>query len=245
MNIKIFLGAVLVVALGTGIFFWHLGRSSDPLSSGPTPALPASEVSTTPGNDDPIRGRGNLAALLALSRNLECAVAHDVDPQFSSEGTVFLSEGKIRGDFLTGLRGEQVLSSMIIRDNTMYLWSIIDGQAWGMRSVLGVEVSEREGAALETQEPIGLEDEIQYDCKPWAYVDGSVFVPPSDVLFRDLTTIMEQGMEYGTTFEATVAETQATPQPSSDESCTACAAVVDTAARELCEIQFACGLQPN
>lgn len=243
MNIKIFLAAVVVVALGSGIFFWQLGRTSDPLTSGPTPATPADEVTATPSNDDPISGRGSLSALLALSRNLECMVANDADPQFASEGTVFLSDGKVRGDFLTGPRGEQVLSSLIIRDNTMYLWSTIDGETWGMKSDLSAGAPEAETPALETQEPIGLEDNVRYDCKPWVGVDGSVFVPPGDVLFRDLGTIMEQGMEYGTTFEGGARADMAVP--GGGDPCAACALVTDPSSREVCEIQFSCGLQAN
>jgi hypothetical protein len=244
MNIKIFLVAVVVVALGSGIFFWQLGRTSDPLISGPAPATPAEDLEATPASDRPVSGRGSLGALLALARALECTVVNDVDPQFASEGTVFLSDGKIRGDFLTGPRDAQVLSSLIIRDNTMYLWSTIDGETWGMKNTLSGATPDATAPKLETQEPIGLEDEVRYDCKPWVSVDGSVFVPPGDVLFRDMSTIMEQGMEYGTTFEGGEAVSGAAA-PGGGDACAACALVTDASSREVCEIQFSCGLQPN
>ncbi len=245
MNIKIFLAAVVVVALGSGIFFWQLGRTSDPLTDGPLPAVPADVTTNEPSSNDPISGRGSLSALMALSRNLECAVANDADQQFASEGTVFLSDGKIRGDFLTGPRGEQVLSSLIIRDNTMYLWSTIDGETWGMKSSMDAATPDPATPQLETQEPIGLEDDVRYDCKPWVGVDGSVFVPPGDVLFRDLGTIMEQGMEYGTTFEGGAGAAAGANVPAGSNPCAACALVSDPTSREQCEIQFSCGLQAN
>lgn len=244
MNIKIFLAAVVVVALGSGIFFWQLGRSSDPLASGPTPAVPAEQLEATTAADGPLSGCGSLGALVALARNLECAVANDVEPQFASEGTVFMSDGKIRGDFLTGPRGEQVLSSLIIRDNTMYLWSTIDGQTWGMKSDMSAATPDTAAQKLETQEPIGLEETVRYDCKPWVGVDASVFAPPGDVLFREMSTIMEQGMEYGTTFEGGAA-VSGDAVPGGGDACAACALVTDPSSREMCELQFSCGPQAN
>ncbi len=245
MNIKIFLAVVGALALGSGVLFWQLGRTPGPHNTGSAPAIPADTITSTPSSNDPISGRGSLSALLALARNLECAVANDADPQSTSEGTVFISEGNIRGDFLTGPRGEQVLSSLIVRDNTMYLWSTIDGETWGMKSSLTTATVDPAAPQLETQEPIGLEDDIRYDCKPWTAVDGSVFVPPGEVLFRDQATVMEQGMEYGTTFDASAPAVQAKSVPGGGNPCAACALVTEPAAKEACEIRFSCGLQAN
>jgi hypothetical protein len=248
MKIKLVLVLVLVLGLASGVFFWQLGRSSEPIFSGPTPAVPADALQATPGTEEPLSGRGTLASLLTRARNLECAVANDADPQSATEGTVFLSDGSIRGDFLTGPRGQQTPSSLIVRDNTLFLWSTIDGQSWGVKSQLNASAPAPDEPRLETQEPIGLHDDVRYECKPWDVVDGSVFVPPSTILFRDLSTILEQGMEYGTTFEGAAVEGGSTSMsaPSGGEgSCATCAALSDESAREMCEIQFGCGLQPN
>jgi hypothetical protein len=241
MSIKIFLVAVVVLALGSGVFFWQLGRTSDPTVTGRTPAVPAQNMDAVPTNNDPVSGRGSLSELRALARDLECLLVSDADPQSISEGTAFLSDGKIRGDFLAGPPGEQVLSSLIIRDNTLYLWSTIDGETWGVRSDLEAAVTDPVAPKLETQEPIGLHDTVRYDCKPWAGIDGSVFAPPGDVLFRDVESAAAAGMEYGTVFDDQPLKPE-TPLP---DVCTACAAETDSDTRTQCEIEFGCGLQPQ
>ncbi|MBY0310350.1 hypothetical protein K2Q16_04370 [Patescibacteria group bacterium] len=240
MNSKLIVGVVAVLGIASGIFFWQLGRTSVPVvPDGLSPSLPADSLNRQPGANDPISGRAAMTTLLALGRDFECRIQDNSDAVASgsvdeTEGTIFISGGALRGDFLVPRESgaEPVVSSMIVKDGTMFLWSVIDGEAWGMKSSV-TQDSGTTSPQLETQEPVSLNDDIAYDCTPWVGVDRSVFVPPSDVLFRDLSTIMEGGMEYGTTFEGAVV-------PGGGDACAACVLISDSADKAACAERFSC-----
>jgi len=159
-----------------------------------------SETKDNARNIEPRQGFGTLTELRLLGDNLECTVSFtDEENNTVVEGTYFVSENNMRGDFLTDapdLSG-QVLTSMIIKDNISYVWSEIEGQTYGMK----VDLSLAESAAVDTNEPIDPDAVVKYDCKPWPNVDGTVFEPPRGVLFQDMSALLRSGMEYGTIYE--------------------------------------------
>lgn len=150
---------------------------------------------------EPRQGIGTLESLRLGGEDMECTISYSNEEQQSSvEGTYFVSGGSMRGDFLTeapDLSG-QILSSMIINDvEVLYVWSEIEGVSYGIKMNLG----EAAGSEVEAHEPVALDAEVRYDCKPWENVDRTVFVPPSDILFQDMNELMRSGMEYGTVYE--------------------------------------------
>lgn len=231
MNIKILLFAIVVVALGTGVFFWQLGRTV-PADSQPS-AEDVDEQTSFP-ELPPLNGRGPLSGLRALGQDVECAVFPATEGEVAiREGSVFVSQGRIRGDFLLEGAEPVTVSSMIIANGTLFTWSVIEGQSYGVQVDLAAA---GEAPTLDAREPVSLDDEIRYDCKPWGMVDNSVFAPPGDVLFRDLSSVVEQGMEYGTVFEEGTSAADSA-------ACIACDTVTDADAQEMCRIQNECGPQ--
>jgi hypothetical protein len=116
-----------------------------------------------------------------------------------STGTYFVSDGSMRGDFLTAapdMSGE-ILSSMIIDAGMMYVWSEIEGGMYGVK----MDLSKVADTEVESREPVSMDATVDYDCKPWLIVDRTVFVPPATVLFQDMSQLMQGGMEYGTIYE--------------------------------------------
>ena len=86
---------------------------------------------------------------------------------------------------------------MIMVDDVMYTWSEIDGQQYGVK----MDVSKAtDTSEVYDQGPIKAGEPVNYTCKLWQSVDASVFVPPSTVLFQDMNTLMQTGMEYGTVY---------------------------------------------
>ena len=149
---------------------------------------------------EPKQGVGTLDSLRLLNEDLECKIMFEPkDNSAKVEGTYFVSEGKMRGDFLTespDLSG-QVLSSMIIDGDNMFIWSEIDGEVYGIK----MSVSQVGNSSLPSNEPVSINDDVNYDCVPWKEVDGTVFLPPGSILFRDIDELMRGGMEYGTVYE--------------------------------------------
>jgi hypothetical protein len=149
---------------------------------------------------EPRKGVGSLDSLRLLNENLECKISYTPSEESSViEGTYFVSKGNMRGDFLIpspDLSG-QVLSSMIIEGTTMYVWSEIEGETYGVKMPLSL-LSDN---SIETNEPVALDVDVAFDCVEWEYVDTTVFIPPSDTLFQDTSSLLGSGMEYGTLYE--------------------------------------------
>ncbi|MEY3784345.1 MAG: hypothetical protein RLZZ230_667 [Candidatus Parcubacteria bacterium] len=148
----------------------------------------------------PEQGTGTLNSLRLLGANAECTIVYKpADGTSAIEGTYFVSGGSMRGDFLIDMPevSEKVLSSMILNGADVYVWSVISGQSYGVKMATA-DVSQTEGRS---NTPVGLDVDVEYKCKPWAVVDGSVFVPPSNVLFKDAKELQKTGMEYGTVYE--------------------------------------------
>lgn len=152
-----------------------------------------------------VNGQGSLDELLARNENLECVITYKDNATSSQmmEGTVYTSNGKMRGDFITTDNGQEILASMVIKDNTFYSWSVINGQKFGMKANMDqLKASSTDnGQPRADNGPVALDQSVDYDCKPWNNVDGSVFELPNDVIFRDFGVLMNTGMEYGNIYE--------------------------------------------
>jgi hypothetical protein len=154
---------------------------------------------TSKQDAEPRKGVGTLDYLRLLNEDLECTIVYEPqEGQESVEGTYFVNDGRMRGGFLTAapdLSG-QILSSMIIADSTIYVWSEINGENYGIQMPLTALQDETQV----TNEPIELDADVTYDCAVWENVDNTVFLPPTDVLFQDLESLMNVGMEYSTVY---------------------------------------------
>ncbi len=145
-------------------------------------------------------GEGSLNSLANRGENLECSILYkkdDISGQ-SLEGTYFTSLKRMRGDFIMP---EGVVSSIIVNDGFMYTWSIVDGQKYGMKVNLDELNKLKNSSTPDTREPVPLEANAKYNCKPWNNVDGSIFEPPVDIVFTEFSDVMNGGMEYGTIYE--------------------------------------------
>tara|TARA_B100002051_G_scaffold276795_1_gene328269 strand:- start:32 stop:664 length:633 start_codon:yes stop_codon:yes gene_type:complete len=147
------------------------------------------------------QGEDTLRSLMIGEDDLECSIIYkDEATATDVEGTYFVSDGSVRGDFLTAspdLDGK-ILSSLIMDGGNMYVWSEIDGASYGMQ----MSLSDRSETEVSENAPIPLDQAVSYDCKTWENVDRTIFLPPGDVLFQDFGQIMNAGMEFGTIYEA-------------------------------------------
>lgn len=184
---------------------------------------------------EPISGKGSLNSLLALTKNLECTIEYTAstsEPAIS--GSYFVSEGKLRGDFVvpsTGMNGD-IISSMIMANDMFYSWSEIEGQSYGMKMTINENQEiKNETNTPDSHEAVPLEAEVNYNCKPWLIVDASIFEPPADVLFKEYDTAVKSGMEYGTVYD----EASTTQSP-----CALCEQVPAGEGRTQCKANFKC-----
>lgn len=195
--------AVAAVVIAGFAYFALFSTPANELAGEAEDTMDELSVETTPAPEvpEPRQGKGTLDSLRLLNEDLECTVSYtNIEQQSKVEGTYFVSDGSMRGDFLTespDLTG-QILSSMIIDDGLMYMWSEIEGEQYGFK----MDLSKASTPEVASQEPVSLDTEVDYDCKVWTNVDRTVFTPPATVLFRDMSQLMQGGMEYGTVYEA-------------------------------------------
>jgi uncharacterized protein YxeA len=170
----------------------------------------AADVSENIETDNsPITGKDTMSALMARGQNLECTVSYFSDSSTTTPttGTFFTSQGRLRGDFLTPGLDEEVVSSMIMDKDNLYTWTVVGGEKYGMKiSLTELEKSKVTDDKPEAREAVPMDEKVDYDCKVWPVVDGSVFVAPTDIIFRDYSDLMSSGMEYGTVYDKGVSE---------------------------------------
>jgi hypothetical protein len=145
-----------------------------------------------------LNGLGTMNDLLSREKSLECQIT-TIDNTVTNEGTFFVADQKIRGDFITESPDmqESAVSSIIVREDTMYVWTEIGGESYGVT----FQMQSTNETDIQTQEPVKLDERVQYSCQSWERVDQSVFIPPTDVMFQDMSQVLQEGMEYGTVYE--------------------------------------------
>jgi outer membrane lipoprotein-sorting protein len=98
-----------------------------------------------------------------------------------SNGTVYIADGKVRGDFETTSAGQNFNSYMISDGSDIYVWSSLTTQGFKM------PVSNTPSAGAESQNGVSYDQKLNYDCDPWNK-DVSVFVLPANISFGALPT---------------------------------------------------------
>ncbi len=185
---------LLVIVIIAGLFFYMGQLKQDaPAVTTNVEEVQVEGVGTSPDNK-PFSGLGTLMSLQSMQKDLECQISYSKEGQQDTEGTYFISKGKMRGDFVvpTDEYAEDIVSSLILDGQKLYVWSKIGDDTFGF-------VSDRANEKpVSSNEPVPLDSDVRYTCSEWVSVDGSVFVPPSTVEFRDLNAVMQEGMEYGT-----------------------------------------------
>ncbi len=156
---------------------------------------------TTEPAEETMSGKGSLLGLLALGRSQECTFVVRTDGMVQ-EGTAFYDGGNARVDTLIkGATAEDIASYMIMdkKSNTMYMWGSMQGDQ-GIKMTLPSENTETPSPMNNPQgganAPAVTPDmDVDYNCKPWR-VDGSVFVPPANIEFMDMSEMqkMMEGM---------------------------------------------------
>jgi hypothetical protein len=126
-------------------------------------------------------GKVSLRALIAKGQSISCTFNQTLDGVASS-GTVYVANGKMRGDFVSKPSNTAAVNSHVIVDGqTMFAWS--DGVSQGVKVTLDAQ---KQGQANGSGPD--LEKEIDYKCSPWS-ADTAKFATPSTITFIDLSAM--------------------------------------------------------
>lgn len=146
-------------------------------------------------------GAKSLKDLIAAGVPQKCTYSSTNDSG-STQGTSYVADGKVRADFTSTLAGKSSTSHIISDNKITYMWT--DGEKNGVKMTIP------EGQASYSPVPessdgsykqADLDQKADYDCSAWI-PDSSVFTPPSDVTFTDLSemykpTQVQQGPSGG------------------------------------------------
>lgn len=164
---KLIVGAVVLVIAGVvGFFFINKGKTGNPLTS------------TTAGFT-------SIKDALSKSVSLEC--------EFTDESGVknktFIKNGAIRAD-ITAPTAEQS-GSAIVKEKKMWFWNAQGGFVLTLPEDDGTDTAKADDKSSQADDL--LEDLEQYkdQCKG-AIVSDSLFTPPSDVQFTDMSSLVPQ-----------------------------------------------------
>lgn len=103
----------------------------------------------------------------------------------STKGKIYLSNGKVRGEFATNAAGQNIISSMVIKDGYSYTWTSMSS-TMGFKVKLPSEVevnqnsSSTQGSYAWNADTIG-----DYSCEVIA-VDESRFTVPVAITFTEV-----------------------------------------------------------
>ena len=166
-GILIAVAFLLLVILGLGAYkFLFAGKSS------------VGSTTTQQGNVFT-----SIKDALSKSVSLQC----DFTDETGNKTTGYIKAGAIRADIIAKTTEES--GSVIIKNNKMYFWNSKEGMV--------LDISETGDKAKDTPEGQNKSDSImnsfeQYkqSCKP-AVVSDSLFTPPTDVKFTNLSELMK------------------------------------------------------
>lgn len=171
---------VLVVIAGAFYFKHHAMMSSTATSQ--TENSKMQPVSNTPKS---------LSDFLSMTGTLKCTFSNSTN---NSSGTVYVSNGKMRGDFQSTNNGTAQQSHMVNDGTFVYFW--VDGQNGTKMSLSAIKNEEAQvsGTPSNNSQPQGGMDMHQksiYSCSPWV-ANSSVFTPPASVTFTDYSAMMQK-----------------------------------------------------
>ena len=172
--------------MGIGFGVMKMRSAVEPETTGPIPAMVSPDATATTTPSDHVTGNDSLQNLIAMGKTLECSFRTS-DAAGATEGTAFFYNGKLRVDTMyAGTSSLADTSNLIISDDMIYTWAKTPAGSFAVK--LPTSAIRADGAAHRDGE-VSLQNNVQYDCKPW-HVDGSVFVPPADITFMDMSNLL-------------------------------------------------------
>ena len=169
MNKKVLITVAVLLFLGIGGYAAYTNFKSSSSTK--------VETAETANKPDDANKPASLKDLLTKGVAQTCTYSSD-----SGRGTVYVSGGKVRGDFDVTADGQTSKSHMIVMDNTSYIWT--DGQKAGFKTSFDASATPVAGANGSTATKSGFDPSsmADYKCGTWV-VDSSMFALPSGVTF--------------------------------------------------------------
>lgn len=180
MNKQILIGiiaAAIILLGGVGAFLYSKNK---PAQNPPTTSTSENQSGQTMSD--------NLLGLLSSGKTQQCTFDSSDPASGGINGTVYLSGNKMRGDFKIATEGSQVNQiSMIRNGDDNYIWGEGFPGGTGIKMTLSMDEYTSDAESKKYFDPT---QKVEYKCDSWV-VDSSVFTPPSNVKFSDISEMMK------------------------------------------------------
>lgn len=172
MNKNIVIAIAVVLLLGIGGFVF--------LKKSPvTPSTDTKMTQTTDGSSNTGASEKSLKDLFASGASQQCTFNNPDSKE--SMGTVYVSGGKVRGDFTVAVEGTNMTTHMIGDGTNSYIWT--DGQTTGMKMAFDPTTATQNPSTQ--SQAMDLNAKMNFNCSAWS-VDKNIFVVPTNVTFTEL-----------------------------------------------------------
>lgn len=174
MNSKMIGGIIVVLVIVAGIFLFTRNKSNDSKVEGDQmSASSAASVS---------KESGSIKSLIAAGKSQKCTFSTAKD-NVSSEGTIYVGSGKMRGDF--SVNTSESKSHMINDGTTSYMWTD-DGKV-AMKMAFDPKSVDK-AADSNAKQSVDVDQNYDWSCESWK-ADNSKFDLPSGVTFMELPSL--------------------------------------------------------
>jgi len=167
---------VVLVLLGLGLVMM-----SSPKKSAENKGADNTNVAATAPTASVTTQNKSLKELMTLGIAQKCTIANKVNGG-SNTISIYLDNGKIRGDIVSVTPEKTINSHMIVQGSTTYMW--MEDQKTGFKMTFDPE----KAAANPPPQNNGVnpDERLAYNCSPWS-ADASVFNLPTGVEFSDFS----------------------------------------------------------
>lgn len=183
MGNKVAIGVlVIIVLILIGAGFTWFKNSNLKNSAVPSPKL---QISVSPQAVASSDNQKSLQDLVNSGTSQKCSFA---DSDTKTSGTIYVSAGKIRGDFTSPGEGQTVDSHMITEGQTAYVWT--EGATQGMKisiaSASTTPATSSAKSAKTNNTPLDISKKTDYKCENWI-PDQLLLNVPANIKFNDLS----------------------------------------------------------
>ena len=178
---KLLIPILGVLIVGGGLWWWLGSGDDDSVSRTSTDTSSASQMAS-------------INELIAKGQDLMCTYSTVDEQGNDNSGTVYLSNGRMSGDFTLTTPGQEPVNSHVINDG-QYQYSWQEGDEEGYK--LSLDQSDQQMAddsQEQGEDGVNQDQNFDFNCQNWN-VDEGRFVPPSNINFIDFTSQVQQAQE--------------------------------------------------
>jgi hypothetical protein len=195
MNNKVLIVLVVIIILAGGGWYFLSSKKQ-------TPGTTSSVENMTQSQESQLADDSGTSLKELFTSGVSQTCTFDVsDESYTSQGTVYVANNKMRGNFETTVDGTIQSSHMIVDGDTSYMW--VDGEPRGFKMVFDGEAGTNSEAQV-NQNSVDIDAKYDYNCKA-GVVNASNFSLPKNVEFVSLTD-MVQGAQDETSSQCDVCE---------------------------------------